>query len=403
MDLTKIKLGKSPREPGKHIGKLPIIIACTVVGLLVVSVFLGIIGRLEESTIDGDSPAEGPTLGGTVSNDDSSNASTFEIPIDREPINLNTSIPDHPNAVTTPELVNPQPIADPFAELKERQELGRLSVSQIETGNLSAPRILPLPAESIGEPLSRVPEDNRDYSGIRDLLSSGLQDAGQRVDPNNQAGKAAYFANNVSSAADSGYLLQTVHPPVSPFELKAGSLIPGILLTAINTDLPGLIVGQVSRNVYDSVSGRYLLVPQGARLIGDYDSQITYGQKRALVAWRKIIFPDGGILNLAGMRGIDQAGHSGFRDKVNRHYGRLFGSIFLLSIFQAIGNEIGDQDNDAVDTSELEKVAAANIAETGRELTERNLGIQPTIRVRAGYVFNIFVERDIVFPRAYNE
>ena len=116
--------------------------------------------------------------------------------------------------------------------------------------------------------------------------------------------------------------------PSTPYMLRACFVIPATLISGINSDLPGQIVAQVSQNVYDTPVGRYLLVPQGSRLIGSYDSKVAYGQGRVLVAWQRIVFPDGKALDMGAMPGSDGAGYAGLADKTNNHYLRIFGSAF---------------------------------------------------------------------------
>ena len=120
--------------------------------------------------------------------------------------------------------------------------------------------------------------------------------------------------------------------PLTPYSLQAGFVIPAIMLSGINSELPGQVMAQVSRNVYDTPTGRYLLIPQGSRLIGSYNSGIQYGQSRILMAWQRIVFPDGRTLDLGAMPGADQAGYAGFHDQVNNHYFRLF-TKFSRSVF----------------------------------------------------------------------
>jgi type IV secretion system protein TrbI len=124
--------------------------------------------------------------------------------------------------------------------------------------------------------------------------------------------------------------------PASRYEVKAGTIIPGVLLTGVNSDLPGQLIAQVRENVFDTESGQYLLIPQGARLVGLYDHQVAYGQERVLVTWKRVIFPNGSSLSLKdGMPGTDPAGAAGFNDQVNHHLVRVFGNALLLSIFSA--------------------------------------------------------------------
>src|SRR5260363_107931 len=136
-------------------------------------------------------------------------------------------------------------------------------------------------------------------------------------------------------AYDSSCLTELKQPPLSPFELKAGWSIPAALECGLNSDFPGQTCARVTENVYDTATGRYLLIPQGTKVIGTYDSQIAYGQQRILVVWNRLIFPDASSLNLNGMPGEDKAGNAGFDAHVNNHYLKVFGSALLMAAFSA--------------------------------------------------------------------
>ena len=128
----------------------------------------------------------------------------------------------------------------------------------------------------------------------------------------------------------------TLREPVSPYEVKAGTIIPAVLLTGISSDLPGQLIAQVREPVFDTESGRHLLIPQGARLLGLYDHQVVYGQERVLITWKRVIFPNATSLSLKdGMPGTDTTGAAGFKDQVNHHLIRVFGNALLLSIISA--------------------------------------------------------------------
>ena len=170
-------------------------------------------------------------------------------------------------------------------------------------------------------------------SGMQDLyaaaMQAGLGGQGARSDPNNQAGKESFFNQDIN---DLGYLPNPVVPQLSPYELKRGSVIPATLVTGINSDLPGRITAQVRQNVYDSATGHRLLIPQGTRLVGRYDSNVSFGQKRVLVIWTDLVFPNGSTLQIGGMPGMDAEGYSGFRDQVNNRYLETFGSAILVAL-----------------------------------------------------------------------
>ena len=201
---------------------------------------------------------------------------------------------------------------------------------------------------------------------------------------------------------DSVYLEQELLDPRSDIELKAGTLIQASLLTAINSELPGQVIAQVTRNVWDTKDSEYVLIPQGTRLIGRYDSGISYGQNRVLVAWDRLIYPNGQSLRLEGMLGVDRAGQSGFRDKVNNHYLRTFGSVVLFSVVAASVAKVDDQDrnrNNIFSTESEFKIALGKqITQLSNKYLDRALNLSPTLTIRQGYVMNVLLDRDIVLP-----
>jgi type IV secretory pathway VirB10-like protein len=222
--------------------------------------------------------------------------------------------------------------------------------------------------------------------------------------PNDTNGKSAFLASQQGITAD--YLSSSLHTPLSPYELQVGTIIPGILVTGINSDLPGQIIGLVRQNVFDSVTGKYLLIPQGARLAGIYDAQITYGQERLLVVWQRIIFPNGESIALQGMPGSDLSGYAGFNSSVNHHYAKLFNSAVLMSALGA-GTQLAmpksvKNENASPTVSEtLAQNLGSQVAGTANLLIEKSSNIQPTLEVEPGYEFNIMVTKDIVFPHDY--
>lgn len=167
-------------------------------------------------------------------------------------------------------------------------------------------------------------------------------------------------------------------------------------------------MAQVSRNVYDTPTGRYLLIPQGSRLIGSYNSGIQYGQSRILMAWQRIVFPDGRTLDLGAMPGADQAGYAGFHDQVNNHYFRLFTSAILLSgVIAGVElsqnkDTVGGQNSDSQRTSDaLSEALGQSLGQTLVELFRKNLSISPTLEIRPGYRFNVMVTKDMTFDEPY--
>lgn len=197
--------------------------------------------------------------------------------------------------------------------------------------------------------------------------------------------------------ANKGYLQQQKQKQISPYEIKAGWIIPATLITGINSDLPGSTLAQVSQNVYDSATGRYLLIPQGTKLVGEYKSNVLYGQERVLSAWTKLIFPNGDTLLLEGMNGTSQDGYSGFTDEVDNHYFRIFGSAFLMSSITA-GVALNDNSSGEKETSADKAMSQAieQMSTVSSEMIRKNMNISPTLKIRPGYKFNIFVTKDII-------
>ena len=250
----------------------------------------------------------------------------------------------------------------------------------------------------------QAPQQNDQIGGIDPALLAGLLQQGES-DPNRQAQKADFLRSSGASLTHQGYSDNIPIPQQFYLELKAGTVIPGILITGINSDLPGPIMGQVSENVWDSARGRHVLIPKGTRIIGVYDSQITYGQKRVLVVWNRLIFPNGASLNIAGSAGLDRSGYAGMKGKVNEHWNRIISVALLASLF-VTGAEIisprEDRNSQAKTPGEIASEQAANaILDMSARLMNKNMNIQPTITIRPGERFNIFVEKDIVFPEPY--
>jgi type IV secretion system protein VirB10 len=175
----------------------------------------------------------------------------------------------------------------------------------------------------------------------------------------------------------------------------AGTVIAASLVTGINSDLPGTVKAQVTEHVYDTVTGQNLLIPQGSQLIGKYDSVIAFGQRRVLVAWNRIIRPDGSSLVIENLPATDAAGYAGLEDEVDYHTWRLITGVALSTIL-GIGTELtlGDQEDDLVRA--IRESAQQNTSRAGQRLTERNLNIQPTLTIRPAWPVRVVVQKDLV-------
>ncbi|QIG97661.1 TrbI/VirB10 family protein [Bradyrhizobium sp. 6(2017)] len=187
--------------------------------------------------------------------------------------------------------------------------------------------------------------------------------------------------------------------PASPYVVQAGTVIPGALITGIRSDLPGQISAQVTESVFDSPTGRLLLIPQGARLIGVYDSQVAFGQSRILLVWTRLIMPNGRSIVLERQPGADAAGYSGLEDEVDNHWGELFKAA-ALSTLLAVGTELGagsdTNSNDSAIIQALRHGAGDSLNQTGQQIVRRSLNIQPTLTIRPGFPVRVIVNRDLV-------
>jgi type IV secretion system protein VirB10 len=188
--------------------------------------------------------------------------------------------------------------------------------------------------------------------------------------------------------------MERVRSPSSMHIVQAGSVIPAALITGIRSDLPGQVTAQVTQNVYDSPTGRNLLIPQGARLIGEYDSEIASGQDRVLLAWDRLILPGGKSIQLGREPGADAAGMAGLSDRTNFHWGRMLRAA-LVSTLLGVGAELGaDSDDDLVRA--LRDGGQDSAARTGRQIVERELRVPPTLTIRPGFALRVLVTRDVV-------
>jgi type IV secretion system protein VirB10 len=189
-----------------------------------------------------------------------------------------------------------------------------------------------------------------------------------------------------------------VTKPASPYVVQAGSVISAALITGLRSDLPGQITAQVTENTFDSPSGRFLLIPQGARLIGVYDSQVAYGQSRVLLVWTRLIMPNGRSIVLERQAGADPAGHAGLADGVDNHWGALFKAA-LLSTMLGVGSELGasfDTGSNGDLIRALRRASNDSLSRTGQNVVQRNLNIQPTLTIRPGFPMRVIVNRDMV-------
>jgi type IV secretory pathway VirB10-like protein len=222
--------------------------------------------------------------------------------------------------------------------------------------------------------------------------SAGDQSAGQSSDQNMQDQKLAFLTGPSDAPTVSTNRLTSA---ATPYIIQAGAVIPAALITGIESDLPGQITAQVTENVYDSPTGQYLLIPQGARLIGEYNSEVAYAQTRVQLIWTRLIMPDGQSIVLDNQPGADTQGYSGLQDGVNNHWGAIFEAA-LLSTFLSVGAEAGtsNQENNLIQA--IRSGASDSFNQADQQVVERELNIQPTLTVRPGFPVRVIVNRDLV-------
>jgi type IV secretion system protein TrbI len=251
-----------------------------------------------------------------------------------------------------------------LAELRAARESGVLFQTNGRTAARPAPSITSDPVAQSVEPAPATARPSRTVEFTRTLDGSG--DANPHV----------------------------LTPPASPYTLAAGSVIAASLITGLNSDLPGLVTAQVTQNVYDSATGRILLVPQGARLMGNYDSVVAFGQRRALIVWQRLILPDGSSLRIDNAPATDAAGYAGLEDRVDFHTWSLLRGIGLATLL-GVGTELSiGGESDLVRA--IRGATQQNAARAGDQIVQRNLDIQPTITIRPGAPVRLVVHKDLI-------
>jgi type IV secretion system protein VirB10 len=219
-------------------------------------------------------------------------------------------------------------------------------------------------------------------------------------DLNRQGEKRDFAAERDPKSRDENTLKARRELPQSPYEVKAGTIIPAVMIGGANSDLPGQLLGQVAENIYDTATGKFIVIPHGSKVVGTYDSSVTTGQERVLVAWTRIIFPDASSLDLGRMPGADEGGYAGLHDQVNDHFLKVWGNAILLSAFSAgIQLSQGNGNNQTNGLNATQTIAASTgqqLGQLGQEIVRRNLQTQPTLEIRPGYRFTVTVTKDLL-------
>ncbi|MBN8744532.1 MAG: TrbI/VirB10 family protein [Thiomonas arsenitoxydans] len=274
--------------------------------------------------------------------------------------------------------------------------VGGKGLVQTAGTNQTSPQDLRALQQQLAQAMAHNPQAANDPN-VQKLMAALGGVGGAGLPSGNQG-----FLDAQQNKDDNGYLQAAVQPKASNHELFAGSVIPAVLQTGIDSDLPGTITGMVRQTVYDSLNPSVVLIPQGTKIIGAYSSDVAYGQSRVLVAWNRLIFPNGAMIDLKGMVGADGQGESGLSDQVDNHYARIFGSAVLMSLL-GVGAQLSQpQTGNALTTPSASQQAAAALSQqidtVGTNLLNKNLNIQPTLNIRPGYTFNVLVNRTMILP-----
>lgn len=411
----------------RRLNRLPIIVAIVIIVLFFGVVIVGLSWRglsfnrgneldstsASPATTFGDQLKRGVTDGIIGEPEQREVFQPTPVVVEREPVR--EAVVERQNEVRTERRSQLEPEAEWKARLKREQdeqilrEAQRQRMASLQARATALDSPLKVDVSEVQKSASETRTDarqplNATTNSASDLYSAAMKSGllGQNVDQNGQTSKEDFFNQDIK---DLGYLPNQVVPQFSPYELKRGSVIPATMITGLNSDLPGRISAQVSQNVYDSATGYRLLIPQGAKLFGRYDSKVSFGQERVLVVWTDLIFPNGSTLQIGGMSGTDAEGYGGFKDKVDRHLWRTFGSAALVAII-GTGIDMSMPESSTLATQDTASDAARrNFAESFGRVAEqtisKNLNVQPTIRIRPGYKFNVLVDQDIIFPSAY--
>ena len=253
----------------------------------------------------------------------------------------------------------------------------------------SAPKAAPAPTAAAIQP-----EQASTNQAFNPMGTASTQPSDPTAIQNRQDQKQAFVANGGDTTTRNPSSLQR---PTSPYQVMAGTIIPAALVTGINSDLPGQVIANVTEPVYDTATGRFLLIPQGSRLIGRYDSQVSFGQRRMLLVWTRLILPDTSSISLDRLPGIDPAGYAGLEDGVDWHWDRIIAGA-ALSTLLGVGAELAAPNNSGSTggvTVAVRQSAQDTVNQVGQEITKRNLSIQPTLTIRPGFPMRVMVNKDL--------
>jgi type IV secretion system protein VirB10 len=416
-DMNLLTPSASPNQLGKsgvrRVNNLPIVLGASVLGLFLLMMVWVAADRAKPAATKPQEThfkaGDGEYLAETITGN---KREGFVAPLEGLPQSetpLLIAMPDeaHDTPPLPPRLNGPHPkIMAPPAATRAEQQKNQLFEAAVKS-KTSVP-LLDLQRQKAQNTLRAQNQERLGSEGpdnLKDDPTNHFAEQLKRLRQGKENGSPSIKLAKTQKTGDRWSLGQRVEAMPSPYTLRAGFIIPATLMTGMNADLPGQILGQVSQNVYDTATGKFLLIPQGSRLVGSYTSDIAYGQSRVLVAWQRIIFPNGDALDIGAMPGADGIGQAGFHDQVHNHYLRIFGSALLMSGITA-GVALSDNQNNSIysqpsTSAVISESLGQQLGNTTTQLINKNLNISPTLEIRPGFRFNVMCVKDLVFDRPY--
>lgn len=387
---------KRPSAVTTTLSNKPIILVgllvMVIIGLLVISIF----DDGSRNTTQEDEIALIKPSGQTATTTDEEGLNLPRVPETRGVIN----IPSAPGTVQEPIMVLPSPEVDPLEEIR-RQEKQRIRQYKFEK-RLAALESKPVSYRKNETAIKKQDQVVPALSPRLAQLQKELALAQAEALDDSTPATATVDRSDINWS--NGHDLEDA----KPFSILTGSIIPVVLITGIESTLPGEIIGQVSLPVYDTATRKHLLIPQGTKVIGQYRNEVAMGQDRLYVIFTRLIFPDGRTMTLSNMPGGDLLGYSGLKDEVDNHYFRIYGHALLMSLITGASSyaidTLDDKNSDDESTTVAESMGTAlanQMGQTTMKLLERHMSISPTLKIRPGYRLNVIVVKDLEFKAPY--
>ena len=423
--MSNMSANTSPQaqSSGRRVNNLPVYIGVGALALFLVIIALVAMDRAKHGTknkVETEKPANTNFASAVIADHNESFIPPAQPPGPPE-------IPKSENKELAVPVVMPKDLKNPPPPPERNKDSGQRSAGSDEADHIRQAKMQAFENAVKAKTTVQVTElsgkrspgesgsNNPDASEVRNLIAAAQNEdavikALAQV-PGGGTAKTASSRNDIKQFAGIGQgdrwrLDSKPEPPRTRYELRAGFVVPATMISGIISALPGQVIAQVSENVYDTPTGKYLLIPQGSRLVGSYSSDVVYGQERVLVAWQRIVFPDGKAMDIGAMPGADSAGYAGFHDKVNNHYVRIFGSALLMSaIIAGASLSQTNQNNGFGNTQSTSGVLSESLGQalgsTMAALMQANLSISPTLEIRPGFRFNVMAVKDLTFTKPY--